>query len=79
MRETISVTVDQFTRSMGVLMAEASDLGLVPGEWPNTILVANSRGAVEKFRRHCSLKHCDEGGFVYVGTHVTTELHIIND
>jgi len=79
-RAVVHARVDQFTLVMDVMMAEASELGLTPGEWPQHILVTNSRGQVEAFEKRRKI----ECGFAYVHDSRTAfstplELHIIND
>lgn len=62
-----------------MLAAEASTLGLKPGEWPDFISVINSAGEGLLFQRERPSRTGGEfDGYWYVTQH-GTYLHVLND
>jgi len=60
-----------------VIVREASELGLLPGIWPERLLLKNERGTCEEFEKAYSTD--DGSAWVYLSGYTTTELHVLND
>jgi hypothetical protein len=77
------ISYDDVTPVTGTAFAhcvEASDLGLRPGEWPETLQVERKFGNGLSLYRHRVITHGGElGAVVYRQTGGVLEVHVLND